>query len=426
MKNVLVFPCGSEIGLEAYRSLSRSAHLSLYGGSSVSDHGQFVYPQYISNLPMVGAEDFIDKLNQVVEKHKIDIIVPAHDDVVLKLAQAQASGVLKCEVATSPAETCEIARSKKLTYKILSSVVSTPKLFDEETELTEFPVFLKPDIGQGSKGTATANSQADVAFFTQQTPDLLVMEYLPGKEYTVDCFSNANGRLEFCEGRERQRTQNGISVRSAIIEDNRFTEIAQKINDSVELRGVWFFQVKENAQGDLVLMEFAPRIAGTMGLTRGKGVNLILMHIFLMMGYLVDIMNSSYELVVDRALENKYEHNIEYKHAYIDFDDLLIFNGKVNPVIVAFIYQCLNKGIKVYLLTRHKFDLDTPLQQFRLGNIFDEIIWLQNKEDEKYNHITHKDAIFIDDSFAERKKVHDRLGIPTFDAHMVEVLIEKF
>jgi hypothetical protein len=42
-KNVLVFPCGSEIGLEVYRSLKHSIHFNLIGANSVDDHGRVVF-----------------------------------------------------------------------------------------------------------------------------------------------------------------------------------------------------------------------------------------------------------------------------------------------------------------------------------------------------------------------------------------------
>jgi len=38
--------------------------------------------------------------------------------------------------------------------------------------------------------------------------------------------------------------------------------------------------------------------------------------------------------------------------------------------------------------------------------------------------ISEKDAIFIDDSFSERKEVHTRLGVPTFDCSMIEMLFD--
>ena len=47
MKNILVFPCGSEIALEIYKSLEFSTHFTLFGASSVKDHGEFIYKNYI-------------------------------------------------------------------------------------------------------------------------------------------------------------------------------------------------------------------------------------------------------------------------------------------------------------------------------------------------------------------------------------------
>ena len=44
--NVLVFPCGSEIGLEIHAALRHAKDICLHGASSVSDHGEFVYARY--------------------------------------------------------------------------------------------------------------------------------------------------------------------------------------------------------------------------------------------------------------------------------------------------------------------------------------------------------------------------------------------
>lgn len=426
-KNVLVFPCGSEIGLEIHKSLSFSTHFEVYGGSSADDHGKFVYKNYIGGLPSVDESSFIEKLNGIVDRYNIDYIIPAHDSVVLKLAQEKEIGTLKAEVVTSPASTCEIARSKLKTYKTLAKILPTPKIYESVGDVTEadLPIFLKPEVGQGSKGVHVAQTLNDIKFYIQKDPSLLLLEYLPGKEYTVECFSNRKRELLFCEGRERVRVQNGISVNTVTVNDERFKSIADKINKAIKLRGAWFFQVKENSMGELILLEIAPRIAGTMALIRAKGINLILLSLFDCLGYDIDVIKNSYKIVVDRALENTYQHNMEYDHVYIDFDDLVIFKDKVNPNVIAFIYQCLNNGIKIHLLTRHREDLNHSLSKYRLNTVFDDLLWLK-EGDEKHQYIREKNAIFIDDSFAERKKVHDKLGIPVFDAHMIESLMEKF
>jgi len=424
-RNVLVFPCGSEIGLEIYKSINTSTHFNIFGGSSIDDHGKFVYRNYIGDLPSVDSPEFIQKLNDIVEKYNIDFIFPAHDSVVLKLAQEKNAGMLKCEIITSPIETCEIARSKLKTYENLQGTIRTPKVYKDIAEIDDssWPIFLKPNVGQGSRGTYVAESREDVAFYTAKDSSLLLLEYLPGREYTVDCFTNKEGRLLFSEGRIRQRTSGGISVNSATMKDERFSVMADIINQKVEFRGVWFFQVKESVDGELVLMEIAPRVAGTMGLVRCKGVNLVLLSLFDAMDYGVSVFENSYTMVIDRALQNVYEHNIQYEHVYLDYDDLVIFDDKINPLIMAFVYQCINKKIAVHLLTRHKENLEESLRKHRLENIFDELIWIQDTSD-KHSYIKEKDAIFIDDSFSEREKVYKALKIPVFDSHMVESLIE--
>lgn len=426
-KNVLVFPCGSEIALEVHRALQYSTHFNLIGGSSVNDHGKFVYQNYIGNLPQIADADFTEQINAIAEKYDIDFILPAHDSVVLKLAQEKAAGKLTCEVITSPVETCEVSRSKRKTYELFEGIIPTPTMYKsaEEVPAGSFPVFLKPDVGQGSKGVYLAKDAADIAFNVGKDPSLLLLEYLPGKEYTIDCFTNKDGELLLSEGRERIRISNGISVCSATVGDDRFAELARKINDTLTFRGVWFFQVKERTDGELVLMEIAPRIAGTMGLVRCKGVNVALLSLFDAMGVNVSVFENDYKMTIDRAWYNSYEHDMQYSHVYLDFDDLVIFEEKVNPVVMAFVYQCFNKGIKVHLITKHAGELGETLRKYRLSQTFDDIVWIKDGA-EKYTYVTEKDAIFIDDSFAERKKIHDNCHIPTFDAHMIEGLMEKF
>lgn len=424
-KNVLVFPCGSEIGLEIYRSLSNSTHFKLIGASSVDDHGAYVYERYIGDLPLLDDPDFISQLNEVIERERVDFIFPAHDSAALLFSQAAADQQLRCTVITSPVDTCTIARSKRKTYDLFREIIPTPRVYEQTAELidVDFPLFLKPDVGQGSKGTHLVKNNEELNFYVKQDPTLLCLEYLPGREYTIDCFTDRTGKLLFAEGRERVRISNGISVSSTTTQDRRFYKIAQKINETLTFRGVWFFQVKERESGELVLMEIAPRVAGTMGLVRCKGVNLALLSLFDAMDYEVCVFENSYTLTIDRALHNSYKHNIVYRHVYLDFDDLVVCEEKVNPEVIAFVFQCFNNGVQVHLLTRHKQELEETLKKRRLHNIFDEVIWIRD-DTPKYEYIVEKDAIFIDDSFAERKAVRNALNIPVFDAHMIESLKE--
>lgn len=421
MKNILVFPCGSEIGLEVKRALNYSKHFNLIGASSVDDHGKFVYDNYIDNIPQIEDSSFIEEINKIIENYKIDFIIPAHDSVVLKMIENES--VIKAKLVTSCEQTCKICRSKLKTYELFKDIVEVPKIYNQN-ESFEYPVFLKPEVGQGSKGTFKVNSKEELEFYRKKDSSLLILEFLPGREFTIDCFTNKDGKLLFSEGRERKRISNGISVNSEPYKNPKLYEMAKKINKKLNFRGTWFFQVKERKENDFVLMEISPRIAGTMGLFRVCGVNFIQLSIFDLMGFDVKVIKNETNIIIDRALGNRYKLQYDYDFVYVDFDDTIIFNGKVNTTMLKFLYQCKNENKKIILITKHKLDLNDILKKFSISkDIFDRIYILKN-EDEKHLFITEKKSIFIDDSFQERINVHNVVKIPVFDLDSIESLIK--
>ncbi len=418
--NILVFPCGSEVALEIYRSLEHSIHFNLIGANSVDDHGKFVYENYIDGIPFANHPDFIPVLKKLILDKEIDAIYPAMDSVIstLKIHEAE----LGCPVIASDVLTTEICLSKSKTYEVLKGSVQTPKVFANVKEVSEFPVFLKPDIGYGSRGVKKANNRNELITHLENNTDAIILEYLPGKEYTVDCFSNYNRELLFVGPRERRRISNGISVNTATMPlEERFETIAKSINSEIKFNGAWFFQVKERVDGTLVIMEVASRLGGSSSVYRAKGINFASLSIFNGLGMPVSVIENEYSVELDRALDAVYKFNIAYKHVYIDFDDTLIVNQKVNTTLIALIYKFINQNKVIHLITKHEFNIYESLKKFRLDGIFDEIIHLK-KDDQKWKFIEHKDSIFIDDSFAERKQIKDNLGLHVFSVDMIRML----
>lgn len=420
---VLVFPCGSEIGLEVYRSLWCAKEVDLWGGSSISDHGRFVFKQYIPDIPFVNGNDFLPAVNKIIREYGFEYVIPAHDDAVLKLAKAYDEGNLACKVLTSPYQTCKITRSKKSTIDVVKGEILTPQVYDNISQVDTWPIFIKPDVGQGSKGTVLAQSIEDAKYSLGKDSNLLIMEYLPGKEYTIDCFTNRHGTLIFCRGRERSRISNGISTNTSPVDLPTITLTAEKLNSIFTFRGVWFFQVKENVCGELALLEVSPRLAGTMGMFRNLGVNFLLMALYDSEGFDVTPLVNETAIEMDRALTGKFKLDLRYTDVYLDYDDCLVLNERLNVQVVTFIYQCIDKGMGVHLLTRHSGNLMEKLNKLRLAQVFDSIVQL-NKVGRKSDHIESSQAIFIDDSFAERREVSEKLGIAVFAPDSVESLLE--
>jgi hypothetical protein len=423
-KNVLIFPAGSEIGLEIYRSLRYNLHVDVYGASGKSDHAKFVYPseRYEEGPYFINSLGFLSAFNDLLSRWKIDFIYPTHDTIALWLAENE--HLLKAKVITSPYETTQIARSKKQTYDLFKDCDFCPKVFKPPfTEVTR-PVFLKPDDGQGGKGAFVASNQYEAMAHFNRDPNLVVCELLPGEELSVDCFTNRHGKLLFVGPRTRERVQMGISFNSKRVTlSNEILRIADLINGMVTIRGAWFFQIKKDSKGEYKLLEFAVRQASTMGLYRQAGVNFALLSLFDKMDYEVSILDNGYFLELERCLSNKYKINYSYNKVYIDFDDTIVVNEKVNLEAIKYIYDCRNRGISIFMITKHLYDLDETLVRYAIPkNLFDSIIHLK-MEEEKFKHIDKEGSIFIDNHFLDRAQVHKELGIPVFDVDAIESLI---
>lgn len=426
INNVLVFPCGSEIGLELNRALKYSPHFQLYGASSVADHGGFVYRNYIDPLPMIDSPDFLPAFSRALDDYRIDFVFPAHDEVLTRMAGWAGEGLLHAELMAPPAPVCDVCRSKKATYGRFAGKLPIPAVLDASAlDETHFPVFMKPDAGQGSRGAVRIDTPDELRARLARHPDHLVLEYLPGREYTVDCFTDGRGRLRFASGRLRRRISGGISVNSLLVERPYFLEYADIINRELGMRGPWFFQLREDADGGPRLLEIAPRIAGTSGLQRARGVNLPLLALYDRLGLDIDIVpNPMTHVEIDRALANRYRLMLDYDEAYIDLDETLVIGNRVNPQMARFIFQCRNRGVRVVLVTRHFEDPSELLARLRLDGLFDEVIWMRDNKG-KSSVIKSRHAVFVDDSFAERAEVAASLGIPVFDPASLEALLDE-
>lgn len=244
-KNILVFPCGSEVALEIHRSIRYSRHFHLVGASSVADHGRFVFDDYVGGIPYHTAENFIESIREVVADKQIDAIYPAMDGVARTLKRYE--DALPCRVIGSSAETTAACASKLAIYAAVSGIVPCPEWSRKLDDMVNYPIFIKPDEGYGSRGICQAGSVEQARAFAEANNDkqFVFSECLPGQEYTIDCLSDRNGQLLFSGARVRQRVMNGISVGTTEADEQQQAEFqiaAEIINQKLQPRGAWFFR----------------------------------------------------------------------------------------------------------------------------------------------------------------------------------------
>ena len=423
---VLVFPSGTEGALEIYNALRYNLHFDVFGASGKKNHTDYSYPKghyfYGDERLYINHPEFADTLATLVKKFGIQYIIPTFDDVTLRLVQIQQR--LPAKIVTSPYETVLAASDKKLMYQSVQGLPFAPQVYCTVDEIDAYPVFVKPAVGMASQRVCRIDNRDQLVAFLADESDAVICEHLPGDEVSVDCFTDRHGNLLFVGPRLRERIWHGITLCGKTLPlTDELKNMAAQLNARLKFRGAWYFQAKQNEKGQFKLLEFSTRQATNSSMYEKLGVNFSLLSLFDAMDMDVKILFNDYPLEQERRLQASYRFHCEYEAVYIDLDDTLILDGKVNTGAMKFVYQCLNHRKRVFLLTRHFSDLDNTLKQYRISkDIFDDIIWIKDNR-LKAEYITEKNAIFIDNYFKERDFVKQRLDIPVFDVNAIDCLI---
>jgi predicted ATP-grasp superfamily ATP-dependent carboligase len=417
MLNILIVPSGTEIAHEIIRSLQDVKNITLFGANSVPSFSDLPQKNVKHGIPYIEEAGFITAIEETIIDYGITHVFPAHDSAAVKLSQYAES--LSAKVISSSFETNEIARSKRKTYKKLSGIVNVPDFFEKNVTDLHFPLFAKPDIGQGSVGAKVIESQLEVEALGDND---LLCEFLPGDEFTVDCVTDSQGNLLYSQARLRCQMRNGIAIETQNVRDNeKFAAFASKINSTISFKGGWFFQVKKDINNELCLLEVSTRIAGSMITSRFNGINFAELSLLIAENIPVSVLDNKLDVKLYRNLSFQFQTSLAYQTIYTDFDDCLLLGNTINEDLIALLFNALNQQKKVVLITRHAGDLSKKLQELRITNIFDEIIHITNGEP-KSKFIKDKNSIFIDDAFSERKEVSEILGIPCFAIDMIKGL----
>ncbi len=414
VRKILIFPSTSNIALEIVNALKYETSFELILASSLPE----ISPYY---LPNINSDNFKIELKKFINNYSIDIIFPAHDLFLDWLADNW--GNIQADIVSDYPEQIRKYRSKLQTYIFLRNKVRTPEIISKFKN-NKYPIFVKPDKGYGSKNVFLIKNSYEYENIPKDN-DFLFLEFLPGKEYTVDCISNREGKLIDFVIRERIFIQSGIARITKIIKDRKDIEnFVTRVAELTKLRGAWFLQVKDDNYNIPCLLEIGPRISGNMTLMRANGINTSLLSILILIDKtnIKITKNMTFEYLI-RNLHSTLKPKIKLKTLYIEFTDTILINDNINPFAVALISQCRNFDINCILITKHTGNIITILKNYDLLNYFLEVIQLNDLSKDRSNYIKCMNSIYIDNSYTERTKISKELAIPVFSCDMIETLV---
>lgn len=377
-KRVLVLSCGALTATDMSISLKDNDEFELWGTSIYKDHGIYTYKNYISDIPKISDPNFIVILNKKIKEYNIKYLVPTHEDMCLFLQKNKEK--INAITLSSNYETSLICRYKTKTYEKMNNYDFIPKIYKKE-DVKKYPVFIKKDDDQGARNCYKVNTKQELDLYTKNS-DMIICEYLPGDEVTVDCFTNKDRKLIFCNPRATDRMLAGIDVHSRRINlDDEIMYIAESLNKEIEFRGCWFFQIKKDENGKFKLLEIATRLAGTFSLSRCLDVNLLLMQLKDMEGQDVSITFNNIDIESDKQFTGKYFLGINYNIVYIDFESCFEQKEQIDTFLMLYLYQCINKNIEIILLVENLENSLKYLSENKIDKkLFKEIILVLKSE----------------------------------------------
>lgn len=281
--------------------------------------GKYLHPDF-AIIPFGPDPGFAEAVLTLCKKKNIQVVLPLVTKELLPLSKYQpafeAAGI---KLLISPVASLEIANNKSRLYEFLQwrgievpafRVVETAEQFKiafEELGYPQKPVCFKPSVSNGSRGFRMIHSgvnELDLLFnhkpgsthismddslrilSSGPFPELLISEWLPGEEVSVDCLAN-HGEAKLVIPRLRKKMINGISVEGEFIQDMNIIGYCTRIIKELNLHGNIGIQVKKSAAGDFLILEINPRVQGTIAATIGAGVNLPVLAVKQELGLLI-------------------------------------------------------------------------------------------------------------------------------------------
>lgn len=273
---------------------------------------------YFRLVPPVSDLSYIDSLKQVCFDEKVDVLIPGISQELPELQKRRSEfESMGTKVSVSDGDGLLVANDKIKLYQYMRAKGFKTPEFRTANTIDEFctacreigypqkAICVKIRNGSGSRGVRlidshksrfdiftgekpnsfyiTYNDMLSMLEETVNLPELMVMEMLPGKEYSVDLLAH-HGKVIYMVGRESNIINASIPWEATLSPDKEAYNISKEIVESLKLDGNVDLDFKYDSDGHPQLMEINPRLAATLSVIAAGGVNLLYLRVKQLLG----------------------------------------------------------------------------------------------------------------------------------------------
>ena len=284
--NILITSVSKKVWLvQAFKDALKQGNLE---GNIVSLDSNFLSAGfYVSDkhyvVPSSSGKTFISKVMDICIREDIKLIIPTRDGELLVFSESKKQfkeqGV---EIMVSDKEIINICRDKYKFFEFLSANnIATPNtILPKQVDFSNmtYPLIIKSRRGSGSKDLFKAKNKKELKFFIDYIDDPIIQDYIDGKEYTVDLFSNFQKKVLSVVVRERIETFHGESYKGKTVKEMDIIRIAKNVAEKLGTIGHITLQFIKN-DSVIKLIEINPRFGGgaALGIKAGSNTPLFLL-----------------------------------------------------------------------------------------------------------------------------------------------------
>jgi carbamoyl-phosphate synthase large subunit len=225
-------------------------------------------------VPKIADPEYVPALVELVREHDVRLVVPLNDldHPVLARARHELAPAL---VLLPDADVCARMSDKLEAHRFfVENGIPSPRswLPEDVPPDARYPVLVKAREGFGSRHIYRADDPEQLDFFLRYTTmSSFVQERCLGEEFSIDVFSDMDGRCLNAIPRTMLLSKGGESIKGASIKDGELIEHGARVAETVGISGPANIQCFREPDGSLPVTDVNTRFGGGFPLPLAAG-----------------------------------------------------------------------------------------------------------------------------------------------------------
>jgi carbamoyl-phosphate synthase large subunit len=248
----------------------------------VADPSPLAPAQYAAHVrvavPAMADPDYVPALAALCAQHDVGAVLPLTDLDIEILARALEEQRLPALVPS--AEVAHATYDKFEAHLLLRrlGLPSPPTVLPEDDlDVLDYPVMVKPRRGSGARSIHLAHDAAQARLFVdyvQNAPSgprpkglpgpepVMIQRAMGGDELSIDCLGDRDGRCLNAIPRTMLESRGGESIKGQVVDDAELIELGRRVMEALSVRGPATIQVFRDPDVGLGITDVNTRFGG--------------------------------------------------------------------------------------------------------------------------------------------------------------------